>query len=84
MLFPKGSLTWTARIFPEPDFTTQTPVYWDSAIFHSRFVERLTSAKTAGARTQRTLARGTAKRLAHKHAKPRPIGRALGRLCAGL
>ena len=31
---------------------------------------------TEGARTQRTLARGTAKRLAHKHVKPRPRGAA--------
>ncbi len=35
------------------------------------------------ARTQRALARGTAKRLAHKHAEPRPMGRGFGRLCAG-
>lgn len=32
-----------------------------------------------GARTQRALTRGTAKRLSRKRAKPRPIGRALGR-----
>jgi len=40
--------------------------------------------KIEGARTQRTLSRGTAKRLLHKHAKPRPIGRVLGGLCNGL
>jgi hypothetical protein len=40
--------------------------------------------RTERARTQRALARGTAKRLAHKHAKPRPMGRVLGRCVQGL
>jgi hypothetical protein len=34
---------------------------------------------TEGARTQRALVRGTAKRLEEKPAKPRPMGRVLGR-----
>jgi hypothetical protein len=40
--------------------------------------------KTEGARTQRTLPRGTAKRLSNEHAKPRPMGRVLGRSFDGL
>jgi hypothetical protein len=36
--------------------------------------------QTEGARTQRALTRGTAKRPTEKHAKPRPMGRGLGRL----
>ena len=40
--------------------------------------------KIEGARTQRALPRGTAKRLSNEHAKPRPMGRVLGRSFDGL
>jgi hypothetical protein len=56
---------------------------WFSVIGCSRNRKPRTS-KTEGARTQRALSRGTAKRLSHKHAKPRPVGRVLGRLYDGL
>src|SRR5690606_9812192 len=42
------------------------------------------SAAKEGARTQRTPTSGTAKRLGGKHAKPRPMGRALRRLSRSL
>ena len=43
-----------------------------------------TTTGKEGARTSRAPHQGTTKRLLHKHAKPRPIGRVLGRLCNGL
>lgn len=48
-----------------------------------RFLRNL-NHRPKWARTQRTLSRGTAKRLLHKCAKPRPGGRVLGRMCNGL
>ena len=70
-----------------PRFKNDTLTSCLRLVFKYRAPAQLRSAeasKIEGARTQRALSRGTAKRLLHKHAKPRPIGRVLGGLCNGL